>query len=117
LYLKPPPNRPTHKKSRIALAAGLVNTLRGAGPFAVFAPTDGAFAKILTHHVVDVKVMAEDVKGGRVKTVQGGMTVNGAKMVAAGVAAENGLIHALTPSSCQNKRYFFSSCLRTCSLA
>ena len=80
-------------------AAGLIDTLKGKGPFTVFAPTDAAFAKIpkadldallkdkakltavLTYHVVagkvmaaDVKagkVMAADVKAGKVKTVQG----------------------------------------------
>ena len=103
-------------------AAGLVDTLKGKGPFTVFAPTDEAFAKIpketldgllkdkaalskiLTYHVVSGKVMAKDVKPGMVKTVQGqditlatagGVTVNGAKVVAADVAADNGVIHAI----------------------
>ena len=103
-------------------AAGLVETLKGAGPFTVFAPTDEAFAKVpkatleglladkaaltkvLTYHVVAGKVMAADVKAGPVKTVQGtdlamvtegGVTVNGAKVVAADVAASNGVIHAI----------------------
>lgn len=103
-------------------AAGLVDTLKGAGPFTVFAPTDEAFAKIpkdkldallkdkaalskiLTYHVVSGKVMAKDVKAGNVKTVQGsditlattgGVTVNGAKVIAADVAADNGVIHAI----------------------
>jgi uncharacterized surface protein with fasciclin (FAS1) repeats len=74
-------------------AAGLVETLKGAGPFTVFAPTDEAFAKlpkgtvedllkpenkakltaILTYHVVAGKVMAADVvKLKDAKTVQGG---------------------------------------------
>jgi uncharacterized surface protein with fasciclin (FAS1) repeats len=103
-------------------AAGLVDTLKGKGPFTVFAPTDEAFAKIpketldgllkdkaalakiLTYHVVPGKVMAKDVKAGGVKTVQGqditlattgGVTVNGAKVVVADVAASNGVIHAI----------------------
>lgn len=103
-------------------AAGLVDTLKGPGPFTVFAPTDEAFAKVpkatldallkdkaaltkvLTYHVVPGKVMAKDVKAGNVKTVQGqditlattgGVTVNGAKVVAADVAASNGVIHAI----------------------
>ena len=74
-------------------AAGLVDTLKGKGPFTVFAPTDEAFAKlppgtvesllkpenkdklqaVLTYHVVPAKVMAADVKPGEqmVGTVQG----------------------------------------------
>ena len=73
-------------------AAGLVNTLKGEGPFTVFAPTDAAFAKlpegtvedllkpenkdklvaILTYHVVPGKVMASDVATmDSAKTVQG----------------------------------------------
>ncbi|HYO86978.1 MAG TPA: fasciclin domain-containing protein [Dermatophilaceae bacterium] len=80
-------------------AAGLVETLKGPGPFTVFAPPDSAFAKlpadtlptllkdpkgqltkILTYHVVPGKVMAADVAGlagKKVKTVEGGeFTVN-----------------------------------------
>jgi uncharacterized surface protein with fasciclin (FAS1) repeats len=74
-------------------AAGLIETLKGGGPFTVFAPTDEAFAKlpkgtvedllkpenkakltaILTYHVVPGKVMAADVvKVKEAKTVQGG---------------------------------------------
>jgi uncharacterized surface protein with fasciclin (FAS1) repeats len=73
-------------------AAGLIDTLKGAGPFTVFAPTDAAFAKlpdgtvadllkpenkdklksILTYHVVIGKVMAADISGlSAVKTVNG----------------------------------------------
>ena len=106
-------------------AAGLVSTLQGAGPFTVFAPTDAAFAKlpagtvetllkpenkaklaaILTYHVVAGKVMAADVKTGKVKSVQGqelslvakdgGVTVDGAKVVKADIAASNGVIHVI----------------------
>jgi len=103
-------------------AAGLVDTLKGPGPFTVFAPTDAAFAKIpkakldalladkaaltkvLTYHVVSGKVMAADVKAGKVKTVEGGevtlatkggVTVDGAKVVKADVVASNGVIHAI----------------------
>ena len=63
-----------------------------------------ALTKVLTYHVVSGKVMAKDVKAGMVKTVQGGevtlattggVTVNGAKVVAADVAADNGVIHAI----------------------
>src|SRR5438045_5513364 len=69
-------------------AAGLVDTLKGKGPFTVFAPTDEAFAKIpkdqlnalladkakltavLKYHVVAGSVMSKDVHPGMVKTVQ-----------------------------------------------
>ncbi len=106
-------------------AAGLVETLQGKGPFTVFAPTDAAFAKlpagtvesllkpenkeklvaILTYHVVAGKVMAADVKSGMVKTVNGKeldvkvsdgkVTVDGAKVTMADVAASNGVIHVI----------------------
>jgi uncharacterized surface protein with fasciclin (FAS1) repeats len=103
-------------------AAGLIDTLKGPGPFTVFAPTDAAFAKIpkadldallkdkgkltavLTYHVVPGKVMAKDVKAGNVKTVQGseiavvtmgGVTVNSAKVTATDIVADNGVIHVL----------------------
>ena len=100
----------------------LVDTLKGPGPFTVFAPTDEAFAKIpkatldglladkaaltkvLTYHVVPGKVMAKDVKAGKVKTVQGqeitvstsmGVMVDQSKVIATDVAASNGVIHAI----------------------
>ena len=103
-------------------AAGLIETLKGKGPFTVFAPTDAAFAKIpkadldalladkakltkvLTYHVVPGKVMAKDVKAGKVKTVQGsditvsttgGVMVNNAKVTATDIAASNGVIHVI----------------------
>ena len=103
-------------------AAGLVDTLKGKGPFTVFAPTDEAFAKIpkadldallkdkakltavLTYHVVPGKVMAADVKAGKVITVQGtdltvttmgGVQVNGANVVKADIVADNGVIHVI----------------------
>ncbi len=103
-------------------AAGLVDTLKSPGPFTVFAPTDEAFAKIpkatldgllkdkaaltkvLTYHVVPGKVMAKDVKAGKVKTVQGqeltistnsGVMVDQSKVVATDVDTSNGVIHAI----------------------
>jgi uncharacterized surface protein with fasciclin (FAS1) repeats len=104
-------------------AAGLVDTLKGKGPFTVFAPTDEAFAKIpkadldalvadkakltkvLTYHVVAGKVMAADVmKLKEAKTVEGqmvridtsnGVKVNDAKVVKADVEASNGVIHVI----------------------
>lgn len=103
-------------------AAGLIDTLKGKGPFTVFAPTDEAFAKVpkdqldallkdkakltavLTYHVVPGKVMAADVKAGKVKTVQGseitigtmgGVTVDNAKVVKTDIVADNGVIHVI----------------------
>ena len=103
-------------------AAGLVDTLKGKGPFTVFAPTDAAFAKIpkadldalladkakltavLTYHVVSGKVMAKDVKAGKVKTVQGseltiatagGVMVDNAKVTSTDIVADNGVIHVI----------------------
>ena len=105
-------------------AADLVETLSGTGPFTVFAPTDEAFAalpagvldalllpenkavlaQILTYHVVSGMVMAADVTDSDVATVEGqtvklstmgGVTVNGAKVVAPDVMASNGVIHAI----------------------
>ena len=106
-------------------AAGLVETLKGAGPFTVFAPTDAAFAalpagtveellkpenkaqltEILTYHVVPGKVMSGDLKDGmKAATVEGaevtidldnGPMVNDAKVVTPDVPASNGVIHAI----------------------
>jgi uncharacterized surface protein with fasciclin (FAS1) repeats len=106
-------------------AAGLVDTLKGAGPFTVFAPTDEAFAKlpagtveellkpenkqklvdILTYHVVAGKVMAADVKTMDVKTVQGAsaalkvadgkVTIDKANVVKTDIEATNGVIHVI----------------------
>ena len=104
-------------------AAGLVDTLKGAGPFTVFAPTDEAFAKlpagtvdallkdipklkkILTYHVVSGKVLAADVaKLKSAKTVEGtevkinaskGVKVNDSTVTTADVAADNGVIHII----------------------
>jgi uncharacterized surface protein with fasciclin (FAS1) repeats len=104
-------------------AAGLVDTLKGPGPFTVFAPTDEAFAKIpkakldallkdkaaltkvLTYHVVPGKVMAADVKAGKVKTVEGSsltvttgggkVKVDKANVIKTDIAADNGVIHVI----------------------
>ncbi len=106
-------------------AAGLAETLKGEGPFTVFAPTNAAFAAlpegtlesllkpenkdklvgILTYHVVAGKVMAADVKPGQVATVNGQsfevavaddeVTVDGATVVKTDVAASNGVIHVI----------------------
>ena len=103
-------------------AAGLVDTLKGKGPFTVFAPTDEAFAKIpkadldalikdkakltgvLTYHVVPAKVMAADVKAGDAPTVngkalkiktEGGVMVNNAKVTKTDIVTSNGVIHVI----------------------
>ena len=104
-------------------AAGLVETLKGEGPFTVFAPTDAAFKKIpeaqlaalledkaaltkvLTYHVVPGKVMAADVvKLNSAKTVEGqsvtisssgGVMVNNANVVKTDITASNGVIHVI----------------------
>lgn len=104
-------------------AAGLVDTLKGPGPFTVFAPTDDAFAKlpegtvesllndipqvtkILTYHVVPGKVMSSDaVKLDSATTVEGsclhidasdGLKVNGVMVVTPDVEADNGVIHVI----------------------
>ena len=103
--------------------ADLVSTLKGKGPFTVFAPTDAAFAKVpkadldalladkakltavLTYHVVAGNVMSTDIKPGKVKTVQGseltlatsdgGVKVDGAQVVKADIVADNGVIHVI----------------------
>jgi len=106
-------------------AAGLVDTLKGDGPFTVFAPTDEAFAAlpegtveellkpenkdqltaILTYHVVPWKVMSTDLSDGlTAATVQGsevtigttgGVTVDGANVVSADIETSNGVIHVI----------------------
>ena len=104
--------------------AGLVETLKGEGPFTVFAPTDAAFAKmpkdqlnalmanktqltaLLTYHVVPGEVMSTDLKNGMtIKTVpgenliislaNGGIMVNDAKVVEADIICTNGVIHVI----------------------
>lgn len=106
-------------------AAGLVETLKGDGPFTVFAPTNEAFAAlpagtvedllkpenkdkltaILTYHVVPGKVMSTDLKDDMTaKTAQGGdikidldngPMVNEANIVTADISTDNGVIHVI----------------------
>jgi uncharacterized surface protein with fasciclin (FAS1) repeats len=105
-------------------AAGLVETLQGAGPFTVFAPNDAAFAalpaglvdklllpenlavlkSILTYHVVSGKILSTEVMAGDAPSVEGstialgttdGVQVNDATVIAADVEASNGVIHVI----------------------
>ncbi|MCC6230417.1 MAG: fasciclin domain-containing protein [Phycisphaerales bacterium] len=106
-------------------AAGLVETLKGAGPFTVFAPTDEAFAKLpkgafddllkaenkeklvslLKYHVVSGRVFSGDaiaakhaktLQGGEVKiTSEGGVKIDNATVTSADLDASNGVIHVI----------------------
>jgi len=106
-------------------AADLVETLKGTGPFTVFAPTDAAFAAlpagtvddllkpenkaklaaILTYHVVSGKVMSTDLTDGMTpatvngETVtihtEGGVKVNDSNVATADISTDNGVIHAI----------------------
>ncbi len=106
-------------------AAGLVETLKGEGPFTVFAPTDAAFAAlpagtvedlllpenidklvaILSYHVIAGAVMSTDLTEGMMAptvngaevtiTLDGGAKVNGAVISAADIMASNGVIHVI----------------------
>ena len=107
-----------------ATKAGLVETLKGDGPFTVFAPTDVAFrslletigqesldkvpaeviAKILKYHVLSGAVPSSSVTAGQIDALEGGkltlatdgvITVNGAKVVNADIMATNGIIHVI----------------------
>jgi uncharacterized surface protein with fasciclin (FAS1) repeats len=109
--------------TKLVTDAGLVDTLKGTGPFTVFAPTDDAFAKVpaatlealakdpaklkavLTYHVLAGEVLAKDVKPGEVKTVEGenvkitgagsDVMVNDAKVVKTDIKTSNGVIHVI----------------------
>ena len=106
-------------------AAGLVDALSGKGPFTIFAPTNAAFSKlpegtvatllkpenkgklaaILKYHVVSGKVMAADVKPGKVKTLNGAkakiavkkgkVTIDKANIVKTDIVGTNGVIHVI----------------------
>jgi uncharacterized surface protein with fasciclin (FAS1) repeats len=103
--------------------AGLTEVLSGKGPFTVFAPDDGAFAKlpketldevskdrerlasVLKYHVIPIKIMSKDIfKRDSIETVQGskilldvssGITVNEAKVVKTDIECKNGVIHVI----------------------
>jgi uncharacterized surface protein with fasciclin (FAS1) repeats len=109
--------------SKLINDAGLADTLRGAGPFTVFAPTNDAFKAVpaatmarlaqdkemllavLNYHVIPGKLSAADVKTGNVKTVHGAnvalskagtfVTVEDAVVSQADVAVTNGVVHVI----------------------
>ena len=101
--------------------ANLTETLKGEGPFTVFAPIDEAFtseginlddfdseslANILAYHVVSGKVMSTDISNGMIATAlnggtlafsisEGNVSVNGASVILADVPVSNGVIHVI----------------------
>ncbi len=107
----------------LVVKAGLTDTLKGPGPFTVFAPNNAAFAKVpaktldelgkdpsklkavLTYHVVPGKVMAADVKNSNAKTVNGAnvalskagdfVTVEDGMVQTADLTATNGVVHII----------------------
>jgi uncharacterized surface protein with fasciclin (FAS1) repeats len=109
--------------SKAIEVAGLTATLKGPGPFTVFAPTDKAFKdwpagtldkllknpaqlrEVLTYHVISGRVTAADVKTASVNTVQGApvalskagtfVIIEDASVIQADIAATNGVIHAI----------------------
>ena len=109
--------------AKLLANADLVETVKGDGPFTVFAPTDTAFAavpadtlnalladkeklkKVLLYHVVPGTLMAKQLKAGDLKTAEGAalkltdtagvFTVNDANIAAADVVASNGVIHVI----------------------
>ena len=109
--------------NRLIAQAGLTETLRGPGPFTVFAPSDAAFMavpaktmadlgadkellrSVLTYHVVPGAMPAATVKNGNVKTVNGAtlalakagaiVTVEDAAVLTADVAATHGVVHVI----------------------
>ena len=108
----------------LVVDAGLVDTLRGAGPFTVFAPTNAAFQKlpvetlhavqddpkllatILTYHVVPGALKLADLKPGKLTTVAGidlqvtrdgdKVLINGFPIAAGDVVATNGVVHVMS---------------------
>ena len=109
--------------NRLIVEAGLADTLRGSGPFTVFAPTDEAFKAVpaatldalakdkerlkavLSYHVIAGQLMAADVKNGAAKTVQGAnvalsksggfVTIEDAVVTTPDVTASNGVVHLI----------------------
>ena len=104
-------------------ATGMVDALKGPGPFTVFAPTDAAFRKlprdtmngllkdktgltaILNFHIAPEKIMAKDIKSGDLATVQGenlkiavsndGIRINNSKIMKTDIETSNGVMHSI----------------------
>ena len=109
--------------NKLIADAGLTETLRGAGPYTVFAPSDEAFKAVpaktmgelaadkeklkavLTYHVLPGRLAAAQVKDGKLKTVNGAevnvshagtfVTVEDALVTQADVGASNGVVHVV----------------------
>ena len=109
--------------TRLVTEAGLADTLRDAGPYTLFAPSDEALKavpaatmqelardkqrlkEVLTFHVLPGKLMAADIKNSNVKSVQGAnlalskagtfVTVEDAVVTQADVVASNGVVHVI----------------------
>jgi uncharacterized surface protein with fasciclin (FAS1) repeats len=109
--------------AKLVADAGLADTLRGPGPYTVFAPTNDAFTsvpaatmkalgsdperlkKVLTYHVVPSRVLAADVKNGPAKTAQGAnvtlakagtfVTIDDAVVTSPDIVATNGVVHVV----------------------
>lgn len=112
-----------HTLNKLLADAGMADTLKGPGPYTVFAPSDDAFKavpaktmsalandkqllrQVLSYHVVAGKLNAADVSNRNVKSVQGAelalsksgtfVTVDDAMVVQADVAAGNGVVHVI----------------------
>ena len=104
-------------------AAGLVATLKGTGPFTLFAPTDEAFrklpagtvgallkdkvklAEILSYHLLSGKLTTDELQASEMQTVQGSMlkmgtidgalSVDDARVIKANIQTSNGVIHVI----------------------
>jgi uncharacterized surface protein with fasciclin (FAS1) repeats len=109
--------------STLVKSAGLTDTLKGAGPFTVFAPSNEAFkavpaktmdalakdpaalTNVLTFHVIPGKAMSASVKNSKAKTVNGAevelskagdmVTIENAVVTEADVVATNGVVHII----------------------
>ena len=106
--------------TKLIAKAGLIETLKGDGPYTIFAPNDAAFTKLgavalqaltkdkallrrtLNFHIVSGKILAKDFKEAPLKTLngdpltvklKGSLTINGAKIVTPDTLATNGTIH------------------------